>query len=81
VVICSFIMSLEAHPVQVFAAFCGVGGWDFIFREDSLERALRNTRTAVDAGIRINVIPRPLGNWETRNNTFNRANFNASCVP
>jgi hypothetical protein len=48
--------------------------------EDGFEWALRNTGTAVYAGVRIDVKPRPLRNWETWNNTFNRADFNASGV-
>jgi hypothetical protein len=80
VVICALIMSFKAYPVQVFATFCGVGGWDFIFWEDGLKWALRNTGTTVYAGVRIDVKPRPLGNWETRNDTFNRADFNAPGV-
>jgi hypothetical protein len=76
----TFEMTCKTDLADEFAAFGCVSRWDFIFGEDSRERTFRNTCAAVNAGIRVNVDPRPFGNRLAGNHAFNRANFNTTTV-
>jgi hypothetical protein len=52
----------------------------FFFSEDSFVWAFGDASTAVDAGVGVDIVPRPFIFRDTGYNAFNRANFNASAV-
>jgi hypothetical protein len=57
-----------------------IGGRHFIFREDGSVRAFRDTRTAINAGIRINIVPWPLLDRFPGNNAVNWTHRGAASV-
>jgi hypothetical protein len=62
-VIFSIVNRIEASSscrhTLMFATLGSVIGWYFVFGEDRLKRAFGDARATVDAGIRVNVVPRP----------------------
>jgi hypothetical protein len=75
-----FIMTGQPDFADKLAALCSIRGWDFIFREDSLKWTFRNTSTAIDASIRINVIPRPFFLRFARDDALDWTNFHTTCI-
>jgi hypothetical protein len=65
---------------QVFVALGCVISGDLILNEDSLIRALRDAGAAVDAGVRIDVVPRPLIDWLAWHDAFHRTDIYTSGV-
>jgi hypothetical protein len=80
VVIFAFIMPTQANLADVLAAFSFVSVRDLIFREDGFIRALGYARSAIDAGIWVDVVPGPLFLRLTRYDTFYRTYIDATGV-
>jgi hypothetical protein len=74
-VVLPLIMSTNPHPADELATFCSIRGGNFIFWENRRPGTFWNTSTAIDASIRVDIIPWPLFDRFTGNNTLNRANF------
>jgi hypothetical protein len=70
----------EANITDVFTAFRRVSRGNLIFWEDGSKWTFGNARTTVNAGIRVNVNPRPFINRLTRNHTLYGTNINATTV-
>jgi len=73
-------VTCEANIHNVFATFGCVGSGNFILGEDGGKGTFRNARTAVNAGIRVNIDPRPFIDWLARNHTFNRTDVYATAI-
>ena len=76
-VILAFVVPGEPAARNVLAALGRVIGGHFFLGEDGLVRALGNARAAVNAGVRVNVEPRPLAAGFARNDAFHRAHLHA----
>jgi hypothetical protein len=79
-VIGCFIVTGEPGAVDVFAALGSVRGGYFIFREDGAEWAFGDTGTAIDTGVGVNIEHGESVGGITGDDTFDRANFDASAV-
>ncbi len=75
-----FVMTSETGAVDVLAALGGVRCRNFIFGEDRREGAFRNTSAAVNAGVRVDVDHGETIGRVAGNDTFDRANFDASTI-
>jgi hypothetical protein len=75
-----FVMTSEANIADIFAALCGIRGRDFIFGEDGREWALGYASAAINAGVRVNIDPRPFSERLAGNHTLDRAYFDATAV-
>ena len=51
VMIGTLVMTAQANPAEVLAAFSSVCGRNLILREDGFERAFRDTSTTINASI------------------------------
>src|SRR3990172_3088481 len=60
-----------------FAALRRIRRWDLFFGEDRLKGAFGDASAAIDAGIRIYVVPRPLIDGLTRYDALHRADIYA----
>jgi hypothetical protein len=63
---------------EIFPFPSFIGGRHLVFREDRLVWALWDTSAAVNAGVRIDVVPRPLFNRLTWYDTFHRTDIHAT---
>ncbi len=70
----------EALLADEFTAFGRISRRHLILRENGCVWALRDARAAVNAGIRVNVNPRPFFFWKTGNHAFYRADFYAAAI-
>ena len=80
VVIGGFVVTGEPDTVDVFAALGGVGGGNFIFREDGAERAFGHAGAAIDAGIRVDINHGETIGRVARDDAFDGTNFDTSAV-
>jgi hypothetical protein len=80
VMVGTFEVTSESNFVDVFTTFGGVCSRDFILGIDSGKWALWHTCATVDAGVRVDVHPRPFCYRLSRDNTLHRAYFNATAV-
>jgi hypothetical protein len=79
-VIGSLVVTSEPDAVDVFTALGCVIGRHFIFREDGIERAFGNASATIDAGVRVNIEHGESVGRVAGNDTFDRANFDASAI-
>src|SRR5262249_51653184 len=76
----AFKVTGETDLADIFTAFRGISRRNFIFREDGGKRAFGDTGATVNTGIRVDIDPGPLFNWETRNHTFHGTNIDTATV-
>src|SRR5258708_25151563 len=69
-----------ARLAELFAAFGLVIRGGFILGKNGLVWALGDAGTAVNAGVGVDIHPRPLVLRLARNDAFDGANFNAAAV-
>jgi len=79
-IIRTFEMTSETDIANVLAAFGGISRGNFVFREDGGIWTFRDARAAVNAGVGINIDPRPFVDGLTGNHAFDGADFNATTV-
>jgi hypothetical protein len=73
-------MTGETNIANIFTAFRDIGRRNFIFREDGSKWTFGNARTTVNAGVRVNIDPRPFIHREAGNHAFYRTNVNTTAV-
>jgi hypothetical protein len=78
--ICGFIVAREADLADVLTALGSVCRRDFIFGEDRCEWTFRHACTTVNAGIRIDVDPRPLVDRLAGDHAFDRTNIDTTAI-
>jgi hypothetical protein len=78
--VAAFIVTDDAHLADKLAALGDIFRRDFIFREDGRKRAFRDACAAVDAGIGVDVKPRPLFLRLAGENALHRAYIHATAV-
>jgi hypothetical protein len=79
-VVFAFVMPAQANLADVFAAFGFVSFWNLIFGEDCLVWAFGDARSAINAGIWVDVVPGPFFLRFTGYDTFYRAYLDATGV-
>lgn len=80
VMVGAFKATCQADPADVFAALCGVRGGDFIFGEDGGVWAFRDAGATIDAGVGVDINPRPFCNRLARDHTLDRAHLDTAAV-
>lgn len=80
VMIGGLVMTGKADIADVFAAFGGVSGRDLVFGENRRKRALRHTGAAINAGVGIDIHPRPFSYRLAGDNTLDGTDFDATAV-
>jgi hypothetical protein len=79
-VIGAFIVTGQSRLTQIFTSLGCITGRDFILREDGFKWAFRDASAAIDAGIRVDIKPRPFRYRFTGDNAFHRANIYTSRI-
>jgi hypothetical protein len=75
VVVSALIMIGETNLANELTTFGFISRGNFIFRENCLVRALRDASAAINACVRIDIIPRPFTLWFSWKDAFYRANL------
>jgi hypothetical protein len=65
---------------NIFTTLCSEVCRHFIFDENGFIGTFGDACTAIDACVRVDVIPRPLVDGHSRNNALHRTNLNTSGV-
>ena len=80
VVIGTLIVPGQANFIDKFASPGGVAAGDFIFWEDGFVGTFWDAGAAIDAGVWIDVEPRPLIDWLATDDAFNGAYLNTARI-
>jgi hypothetical protein len=80
VMIGAFVVTCESNLADILAAFGCVRSRNFIFGVDCRKRALWHTRATINAGVGVNIHPRPFGDGLSGDNALNRTYFNTTAV-
>jgi hypothetical protein len=70
----------QPNAADIFAALGRIGAGNLIFRVDREKWALWHTGAAINAGLRVDVNPRPFFLRVAGDHTFNGANVDAATV-
>ena len=76
----TFPVTGESDIAEIFAAFGGIGGGHFIFREDGSKWTFRYAGATINTGIRVDIDPWEFIDGVAGYHTFNGANVNAAAV-